>query len=54
MIIAFATSVAELIRTKCTLKVLSIEDNNLGDDGITAIAGPLVKSNIDRLEMALP
>ena len=48
---AGATSVAELIRTKSTLNLLMLSANNLGDDGITAIAGAVGKSNIDTLEI---
>ncbi|XP_065917427.1 leucine-rich repeat-containing protein 74B-like isoform X3 [Dysidea avara] len=44
-----ATYIAELIRTKSTLDVLALDANNLGDDGITAIAGSLGKSKIDKL-----
>jgi len=48
---AGATSVAELIQTKSTLNLLMLSTNNLSDDGITAIAGALAKSNINTLEI---
>jgi len=48
---AGATDIADLIQTHCALKVLTLEANNLGDDGINVISGPLGKSNIDRLEI---
>jgi len=44
-----AICIAELIRTKHKLDVLSLSANNLGDDGIVAIAGALGKCNIDTL-----
>ena len=49
MITVGATYIAELIRTKSTLDLLALDANNLGDDGITTIAGSLGKSKIDKL-----
>jgi len=48
-IIVGTAYIAELIRTSCTLDVLSLSENHLGDDGIAAIAGPLGNSNLFKL-----
>ena len=48
--IAGAAYIAKLVRTKPSLSVLTLGKNNLGDDGIAAIAKPLGKSTIDSLE----
>ena len=49
MITIGAICIAELVRTKHKLNVLALSANNLGDDGIVAIAGALGKCNIDKL-----
>jgi len=49
MITVGAIYIAKLVKTKHTLDVLALSENNLGDDGITAIAGALGKCNINKL-----
>ena len=46
-----ATTVAELIKTKSTLKYLSLSNNYIGDDGISATARALGKIGINKLEV---
>jgi len=37
---------------KCSLQVLDMSSNNIGDDGITAIAGTLSNSQISELDVS--
>jgi len=46
-----AICIGELLK-KCSLQVLSISYNNIGDDGITAIAGALNNSQISELDVS--
>ncbi|XP_065917360.1 ribonuclease inhibitor-like isoform X2 [Dysidea avara] len=45
-----ATAIAELVRNRSTLLYLSLSENKVGDDGISVIAGALVKIGIRNLE----
>jgi len=49
MIIAGAIDISEVLVGKRTLQVLNISYNNIGDDGITAIAKALINSQIREL-----
>ena len=50
MIITGAEYISQLLNT-CTLQVLSISFNNIGDNGISAIAKVLGISNINKLSV---
>jgi len=49
MTAAGAICISEVLMGKCSLQVLSMSYNNIGDDGITAIAGTLNNSQISEL-----
>jgi len=44
-----AICISEVFMGKCSLQVLDLSANNIGDDGITAIAGTLSNSQISEL-----
>ena len=50
MITTGAICISEVLG-KCSLQVLNISYNNIGDDGITAIAGTLSNSQISELDV---
>jgi len=52
MIIAGAICISELLMEKCSLKILHMLGNDIGDDGITAIAGRLSNSQISELDVS--
>ena len=49
MVITGATYTADLLRTKRKLYVLSLSENNIGDDGASALAEHFGQSNIFKL-----
>jgi len=51
MITTGAICISEVFMGKCSLQVLYISSNNIGDDGITAIAGTLSNSQISKLHV---
>ena len=53
MIITGAICISEVFMGKCSLQVLDMSYNNIGDDGITAIVGTLSNSQISKLDVAL-
>jgi len=46
-----AISISETIKINHTLQVLNIRDNLIGDEGIAAIAGTLIKARISELHI---
>ena len=46
-----ATVISELLMDNCMIKVLGMDNNNIGDNGITAIAKALTNSGIRVLEI---
>ncbi|XP_065884103.1 ribonuclease inhibitor-like isoform X2 [Dysidea avara] len=48
-----ATCISEVFMVKCSLQVLEMKANNIGDDGITAIAGALSNSQISKLYISV-
>ena len=44
-----ATAISQLLKDNHTIQKLSMDDNNIGDDGITAIATALTNSTIREL-----
>jgi len=51
MITTGAICISEVFMGKCSLQVLDMSHNNIGDDGITAIAGTLSNSQISELDV---
>ena len=51
MITTGAICISEVFMGKCSLQVLEMPFNNIGDDGITAIAGTLSNSQISELDV---
>ena len=46
-----AISIGELLSINHTVQVLTLGENDIGDDGVTAIAGGLGKSSIKELNV---
>ena len=51
MIATGAKSISEMMMGNCSLQVLDISHNNIGDDGISAIAGALGNCKISGLRV---
>jgi len=51
MITTGAICISEVLK-KCSLQVLDMSCNNIGDDGITTIAGTLSNSQISKLDVS--
>jgi len=52
MITTGAICINKVFMGKCSLQVVDLSDNNIGDDGITAIAGTLSNSQISELDVS--
>jgi len=52
MITSGAICISEVFMGKCSLQALIMLGNNIGDDGITAIAGTLCNSQINKLDVS--
>jgi len=52
MITTGAICICEVFMGKCSLQVLDMSYNNIGDDGITAIVGTLSNSQISELDVS--
>jgi len=52
MINTGAICISEVFMGKCSLQVLNMSQNNIGDDGITAIVGTLSNSQISELDVS--
>jgi NLR family CARD domain-containing protein 3 len=50
---ASACFVAELLRPRCELRLLSLENNKIGDDGAKAVAALLAVSSMAELNLAV-
>ena len=51
MITTGAICISEVFMEKCSLQILDIPHNNIGDDGINAIARTLSNSQISELDV---